>query len=130
MSTGSVSSQSSSTPLALHHSLPFHLSLTPSASQEVKLPQHGTSERELLDSLAEIYSIVVVLDDLERAYTRDSVSETEYTDICSRLLKQYNSALSDERVRREFGDLEGFKKEWNVGRPIRPASRHWRRDFG
>ena len=57
---------------------------------------------------------MVVLDDLERAYTRDSVSEAEYTDICSRLLKQYGSALSDERVRREFGDLEAFKREYDV----------------
>ncbi|MCJ1398361.1 Vacuolar protein-sorting-associated protein 28 [Xylographa trunciseda] len=85
--------------------------------EEVRLPRHGTAERELIDSLAEIYSIVVVLDDLERAYTRDSVSETEYTDICSRLIKQYNSALSDERVRREFVDLETFKKEWDMDCP-------------
>ncbi|MCJ1418582.1 Vacuolar protein-sorting-associated protein 28 [Xylographa parallela] len=90
-----------------------HLSANTPPLQEVKLPRHGTAERELLDSLAEIYSIVVVLDDLERAYTRDSVSETEYTDICSRLIKQYSSALSDERVRREFGDLESFKKEYD-----------------
>ncbi|MCJ1380647.1 Vacuolar protein-sorting-associated protein 28 [Xylographa soralifera] len=90
------------------------LNATINLDEEVKLPRHGTAERELLDSLAEIYSIVVVLDDLERAYTRDSVSETEYTDICSRLIKQYNSALSDERVRREFVDLESFKKEYDV----------------
>ncbi|MCJ1322009.1 Vacuolar protein-sorting-associated protein 28 [Xylographa vitiligo] len=90
------------------------LNATINLDEEVKLPPHGTAERELLNSLAEIYSIVVVLEDLERAYTRDSVSETEYTDICSRLIKQYNSALSDERVRREFVDLESFKKEWDV----------------
>ncbi|MCJ1396281.1 Vacuolar protein-sorting-associated protein 28 [Xylographa bjoerkii] len=93
------------------------LNATINLDEEVKLPRHGTAERELIDSLAEIYSIVVVLDDLERAYTRDSVSETEYTDICSRLIKQYNSALSDERVLRQFVDLESFKKEWNMDCP-------------
>ncbi|MCJ1281085.1 Vacuolar protein-sorting-associated protein 28 [Xylographa opegraphella] len=93
------------------------LNATINLDEEVKLPRHGTAERELLDSLAEIYSIVVVLDDLERAYTRDSVSETEYTDICSRLIKQYNSALSDERVRRAFVDLESFKREYDMDCP-------------
>ncbi|MCJ1479547.1 Vacuolar protein-sorting-associated protein 28 [Lambiella insularis] len=86
-------------------------------SQEVKLPAHGTAERELIDSLAEVYSIIVTIDDLEKAYNRDSVLEAEYTEISGRLLKQYNNTLGDERVRKEFGDLEAFKREWNMDCP-------------
>lgn len=83
--------------------------------QEVKLAENAT-ERDLIDSLAEIYSIIITLDGLEKHYTKDSITESEYTEICSRLLKQYKSILRDETVSREFGDLERFKREWNVSK--------------
>ena len=81
--------------------------------QEVKLSETA-GERDLYDSLAEIYSIIITLDGLEKAYIKDSIRETEYTEICSRLLKQYKSNLNDETVAREFVDLETFKREWGV----------------
>lgn len=72
------------------------------------------AERDLNDSLAEIYSIIITLDGLEKAYIKDSIPEGEYTDLCGRLLKQYKSNLSDENVAREFVDLETFKRTWDV----------------
>ena len=81
--------------------------------QEVKLSTNP-AERDLYDSLAEIYGIIITLDGLEKAYIKDSVTESEYTEICSRLLKQYKNILSDETVSREFVDLETFKKAWEV----------------
>lgn len=84
--------------------------------QEVRLST-STAERDLYDSLAEIYSIIVTLDGLEKAYIKDSVTESVYTEICSRLLKQYKSNLTDETVAREFVDLETFKRTWEVRRP-------------
>ena len=87
--------------------------LTSTPIQEVKLPT-STAERDLYDSLAEIYSIIITLDGLEKAYIKDSVTESEYTETCSRLLKQYKSNLSDETVTREFVDLETFKRTWEV----------------
>lgn len=72
------------------------------------------AERDLNDSLAEIYSIIITLDGLEKAYIKDSIPESEYTELCSRLLKQYKSNLSDETVAREFVDLETFKHAWDV----------------
>ena len=74
----------------------------------------SSAERDLFDSLAEIYSIIVTLDALEKAYIKDSVTEAEYTETCSRLLKQYKSNLSDENVAKEFVDLEKFKRTWKV----------------
>lgn len=94
--------------------LPYCSSTVAEQGQEVKLAETA-AERDLIDSLAEIYSIIITLDGLEKHYTKDSISENEYTDICSRLLKQYKSILKDETVEREFGDLEKFKHEWNVG---------------
>jgi len=84
--------------------------------QEVKLST-SVAERELYDSLAEIYSIIITLDGLERAFIRDSVTETEYTETCGRLLKQYKSNLSDETVAQEFVDLETFKRKWDMECP-------------
>ena len=81
--------------------------------QEVKLSETA-SERDLYDSLAEIYSIIITLDGLEKAYIKDSIPEAEDTEICSRLLKQYRSNLNDETGAREFVDLETFKREWGV----------------
>ena len=66
------------------------------------------------DSLAEIYSIFITLDALEKAYLKDSITEAEYTETCSRLLKQYKSNLANETVARAFGDLDTFNKAWQV----------------
>ena len=74
-----------------------------------------SAERDLYESLAEIYSIIITLDALEKAYLKDSISESDYTETCSRLLKQYKSNLADDNVARAFGGLERFKAEWNVG---------------
>lgn len=71
----------------------------------------------MYDSLAEIYSIIITLDALEKGYLKDSISEADYTETCSRLLKQYKSNLADETVARAFGDLESFKREWDMECP-------------
>jgi ESCRT-I complex subunit VPS28 len=82
-------------------------------AQEVKLSTTN-AERDLNDSLAEIYSIIITLDALEKAYLKDSIAEADYTGTCSRLLKQYKSNLANETVARAFGDLDSFAKEWQV----------------
>ena len=89
------------------------LSATINLDEEVKLSTTA-AERDLNESLAEIYSIIITLDALEKAYLRDSVSESDYTETCSRLIKQYKSNLADETVSKAFGDLESFKREWGV----------------
>lgn len=81
--------------------------------EEVKLPTNA-SERDLLESLAEIYSIIITLDGLEKAFNKDSVTDAEYTELCNRLLRQYKSNLSDARISTEFGDLDSFKAKWGV----------------
>ncbi|GAB7356057.1 hypothetical protein MBLNU459_g6674t1 [Dothideomycetes sp. NU459] len=92
------------------------LSATINLDEEVKLTSNA-AERELYDSLAEIYSIIITLDALEKAYLKDSVSESEYTETCSRLLKQYKSNLADDSVSRAFDSLDAFKAEWNLEVP-------------
>jgi len=100
------------TPYSYQGSLSANISL----DEEVKLAE-SASERDLIDSLAEIYSIIRTLDGLEKAYIKDAVTESEYTEMCSKLLKQYKSILSDETVSREFQDLDTFSRKWDVCEP-------------
>ncbi|KAI4236265.1 MAG: hypothetical protein L6R40_006203 [Gallowayella cf. fulva] len=92
------------------------LTATINLDEEVKLSTTA-AERDLYDSLAEIYSIIITLDGLEKAYIRDSIPESEYTELCSRLLNQYKSILKDETVSREFVDLDSFKGKWDMECP-------------
>ncbi|KAI9815822.1 MAG: Vacuolar protein-sorting-associated protein 28 [Thelocarpon impressellum] len=100
---------------------PTPYSYTPSSAtinlnEEVKLTT-SNAERDLYDSLAEIYSVIVTLDALEKAYIKDSVTEAEYTATCDRLLKQYKAILGDDAVSKAFKDLETFKQEWDMECP-------------
>lgn len=81
--------------------------------QEVKLAD-TRAERDLQDSLAEIFSILVTLDELEKAFLKDAIPEADYTEICERSLKQYKSILADETVMNAFVGIEEFKAEWDV----------------
>ncbi|KAL1856217.1 Vacuolar protein-sorting-associated protein 28 [Paecilomyces lecythidis] len=84
--------------------------------EEVKLAS-SSAERDLYESLAEIYSIIITLDGLEKAYIKDAITESEYTETCTRLLKQYKSSLGDDAVAQEFGDLDTFKRTWGLECP-------------
>ncbi|KAF2753176.1 ESCRT-1 complex, Vps28 subunit [Pseudovirgaria hyperparasitica] len=93
-----------------------NLSATISLDEEVKLSTTN-AERDLYESLAELYSIIVTLDAVEKAYLRDSMKEVEYTDTCSRLLKQYKSVLNNDTVAKAFVDIETFTREWDMECP-------------
>lgn len=90
-----------------------HLHATISLDEEVKLAD-TRAERDLQDSLAEIFSILVTLDELEKAFLKDAIPEADYTEICERALKQYRSLLADETVAKAFKGLDEFKAEWGV----------------
>ncbi|KAL1957477.1 hypothetical protein VTO42DRAFT_5940 [Malbranchea cinnamomea] len=92
------------------------LSASINLDEEVKLTS-SSAERDLYESLAEIYSIIVTLDGLEKAYIKDAITEAEYTETCTRLLKQYRSSLGDETVAKEFVDLDTFKRTWGLECP-------------
>lgn len=81
--------------------------------QEIKL-HITTKQRELYESLAEIHAIIVTLDFLEKAFLRDSISHTQYTPTCLRLIAQYNGVLKNDTVLNEFGSLERFRKRYSL----------------
>ncbi|KAI9868175.1 MAG: Vacuolar protein-sorting-associated protein 28 [Trichoglossum hirsutum] len=101
---------------------PYNYPPNPSLSSRINLDEEvrlstSSAQRDLYDSLAEIYSVIVTLDALEKAYIKDSITEAEYTETCDRLLKQFKAILSDETVSREFVNLETFKREWDMECP-------------
>lgn len=61
-----------------------------------------------------MYSIIITLDALEKAYLKDSIGDKEYTETCNRLLRQYKSNLQDGSVSSAFGNLESFMEEWEA----------------
>lgn len=73
------------------------------------------AERDLQDSLGELFSIIVTLDELEKAFLKDAIPEADYTDICERSLRQYKALLADETIATHFQGLEEFKAKWDVG---------------
>ncbi|KAK3329535.1 ESCRT-1 complex, Vps28 subunit [Apodospora peruviana] len=92
------------------------LHATINLDEEVKLAD-TRAERDLQESLAEIFSIIVTIDELEKAFLKDAVPEADYTEICERSLKQYKSILADETVANAFVGLEEFKAEWGLEVP-------------
>lgn len=103
-------------PTPLSHVLNPSIAARVSLDEEMKLADSAT-ERDLIDSFAEIYSIIRTLDGLEKAYQKDALPEREYTDMCSKMLKQYQSIISDRNVQREFGDLDSFMASWDIECP-------------
>lgn len=91
-----------------------------SLDNEIKLFT-TVKQRELYETLAELYAILRSLDMLERAYLRDAVGHTEYTPTCLRLLAQWNGMIkTNEAVALEFGGgaaedvLEGLRLRYGV----------------
>lgn len=85
---------------------------------QVEIPLYTTSaERETLESLGELYSIVTVLDIVEKSYVKDTLPEGEYTPLVLRLLAQYNTLLKSEQVQKDFGSLAQFKAKYGLNVP-------------
>lgn len=79
--------------------------------QEVRLYRTAT-EREHYDNLADLYSIINTLNNLEKQYIKDSVTAKEYTAACSKLLVQINVAFSQVKSE-EFPTIEAFMNKYN-----------------
>ena len=76
-----------------------------------------TAQREIWERLADIYSIIISLEYLEKAYVRDTITQTQYSLTCHRLLSQYRSILRAKSVANQFVNLDEFMKTYNVNCP-------------
>lgn len=88
-------------------------------SEQISFFDHSmtTQEKEVMDTLTEIYSIIITLDQVEKAYLKDNINSNQYTTTVYKLLAQYNTYLSNEDIARRFIDLQHFKQKWNINAP-------------
>ncbi|KAG0085033.1 hypothetical protein BGZ93_010041 [Podila epicladia] len=82
--------------------------------EEIRLTTNNR-ERAQMDNMADLYSIIVVLEHLEVAYIRSAVSHTEYTPACKQLIAQFKTASS--LLVDVVPDLEKFMKEYSLDCP-------------
>jgi len=75
------------------------------------------AERETYESLAELFSIVVSLELLEKGYIKDTIPHARYTPACLRLLAQYKTLLKNPAVDAAFGDLDAFRAAYRISYP-------------
>ncbi|CAI4036812.1 hypothetical protein SMKI_16G1100 [Saccharomyces mikatae IFO 1815] len=76
-----------------------------------------SKDKEIIETLSEIYSIIITLDHVEKAYLKDSINDTQYTNTVDKLLKQFkvylNSQNKDE-INKHFQSIEAFSNKYNI----------------
>lgn len=83
--------------------------------EEVRLYSNAR-EREKYDNMADLYAVINTLQTLEKAYIKDCVSATEYTDACAKLLVQYKAAMRQVQSA-EFPNVEAFMRKFRLDCP-------------
>jgi hypothetical protein len=74
---------------------------------------HG-QERAYYDNLSDLYSIVVTMEHLEKAYVRESIEGDEYTKACSQLLAQFKTCKEAVMTGGLVQDLTHFYREYHL----------------
>lgn len=83
---------------------------------EVKLHE-SVSERKRYEELADLYSIFRTTEFVEAVYVEDTISEKEYTELCSRLIAQFKTVESALLAAGVIDSVEGFTKAYGVDCP-------------
>jgi len=64
--------------------------------------------------MADLFSILTTLQQLEKAYIRDCVTAKEYTAACSKLIVQFKAAFKLVQGYEDCPTLEVFVKKYKV----------------
>lgn len=86
----------------------------------------SSSAREKWDNCANLYSLILSVDALERAYVSQAITEGQYAPICTRLLSQVKTSIklvsSSTSLSHEdpppVSGLDGFMKLWGLDLPL------------
>lgn len=96
---------------------------------------HSNSDRERVAELANLYSLILALDYLERAHVRDAVSPQQYHPACTRLLNQYKTILHlvgspalDDFMKQYRMECTAARHRLQVGVPATVEHHHHGRD--
>jgi len=88
-----------------------NLSPSIAAIKDVKL-YSNTKEREMYENMADLYSIIKTVEHLEKAFIRDSISATDYTPACYKLIAQFKTA--QQLIKESAPDLLKFVEEYRL----------------
>ncbi|KAG7822894.1 hypothetical protein KL909_003497 [Ogataea angusta] len=90
-----------------------------SLDHEIPLSE-SNRQRDHIESLAELYSIIVAINVLEKSFIKDKFHDNEdyYTNTVMRLINQYNLILKDDEIKREFDDLDKFVQRLQLDCPL------------
>jgi ESCRT-I complex subunit VPS28 len=77
----------------------------------------NSKEREHLERLADLFSIVKATDLLEAAYSRDAVTPDSYTDACNRLISQFKATEKGLMQNKTIINADSFFNEYHVDCP-------------
>ena len=86
------------------------------ADVEVKLFA-SAKERRKYDDLADLYSILVATEHLEKAFGRDAVGAAQYEAQCSRLISQFKLSEAALRADGTVGDVGEFMDAYSMDCP-------------
>lgn len=83
-------------------------------------PGLGIRQREVAETLAEVYSIIICMDQVEKMYLKDVIpDDSEYNRVTARLLQQYRAIMANNDDDPDFqkafgGSLQEFCKKYGV----------------
>lgn len=83
---------------------------------EIKMYENS-KEREHLERLADLYSIIKATDLLEAAYSRDAITPAEYTDACNRLISQFKATEKGLTLSKTIANADQFFQEYQIDCP-------------
>jgi len=75
----------------------------------------NNKDRDKYDNMADLYSIIVLMEHLEKAYIRDSITAEEYTPQCANLIAKYKTALNF--LSDSVTDLDSFMNDYKLSCP-------------
>jgi len=124
-----VPGQTSTTPInnslsstsPINTSSPVNSSMSSSVSPSKQPSQEriklydNRKDREKYENMAELYSLIVSVERLEKAYVKDSIKADEYTQACSKLIAKFKTIRPI--VSSDVPDIERFMKEYRLDCP-------------
>lgn len=101
---------------AAFHQRPPSYNNTRPELKEVKLFENS-KERSRFEDLADLFAIIKTTESLEAAYSRDSISSTEYADSCFKLISQFKTTESVLVTSGAILSADAFITEYEIDCP-------------
>lgn len=98
-----------------NHSVCRELNARPKFS-EIKAFENA-KDRNKCEDLSDLFAIIKTMECLEAAYSRDSVSSTEYADSCFKLISQFKTSESALVASGSIQSADAFIREFDIDCP-------------